>query len=98
MRLSPGMREQWIASCREVFAEDPSFPLRLKSYLPLYGLRWCLILLNEFLFRGAENRVHADPQKAMDLTEIRRSQLGRSREMLQEIKETTHYGSAVQVS
>ena len=99
MRLAPGTREQWITSCLEIFQEDPSFSLRLNSYLPLYGLKWCLILLNEYLSQGAGNRLHANPKKANDLAKIRVDQLYKSRKLLLEIKETTDdYGSAIQAS
>ena len=99
MRLSLDSRQQWITSCLETFQEDPSFPRRLNSYLPLYGLRWCLILLNEFLQLGAAHRLHADPQKANDLAGIRLDQLNKSRMLLQEIEETAHgYGPEIQVS
>lgn len=99
MRLSLDSRQQWITSCLETFQEDPSFPQRLNSYLPLYGLRWCLILLNEFLQLGAAHRLHADPQKANDLARIRFGQLNKSRMLLQEIEETAHgYGSEIQAS
>lgn len=99
MRLSADRREQWITSCLETFQEDPSFLRRLSSYLPLYGLRWCLILLNEFLQLGAAHRLHADPQKANDLAKIRFEQLNKSRMLLQKIEETGHgYGPKIQVS
>lgn len=99
MRLSADLREHWITSCLETFQEDSSFPRRLNSYLPLYGLRWCLILLNEFLQLGAAHRLHADPKKAKDLARIRFDQLDKSRMLLQEIKETAHgYGPEIQAS
>ena len=99
MRLASDLRTQWITSCMEIFQEDATFGLRLKSYLPLYGLRWCLILLNEFRSQGAEQRVFADPPKASDLAKIRVDQLDKSRMLLQEIKETMHdHGSTIQVS
>jgi hypothetical protein len=91
MRLPSHLRERWILNCRGIFAGDTSFPLRLKSYSPLYGLRWCLILLNEFLSLGAGNRIHANPQKGSDLAEIRRIQLNKSRAMLQTIKQGPHH-------
>jgi len=99
MRLGAVAREQWISSCLEIFQEDPSFAQRLNAYLPLFGMRWCLILLNEFLAHGAQQRVHADPQKANDLAKIRADQLNSSRKLLQDIKELTRdHGSAIQVS
>lgn len=89
MNLTSGLRSQWISNSLEIFKADKTFSQRLSAYLPLYGLRWCLILLNEYLQHGAAHRLHADPMKATDLAEIRAEQLNKSRMLLQEIKETT---------
>jgi hypothetical protein len=89
MNLVTNLRQRWISNVLEIFDEDKTFTQRLSAYLPLYGLRWCLILLNEYLQHGAANRLHADPMKAAGLAEIRIKQLNKSRMLLQEIKETT---------
>ena len=99
MRLGPVMRKRWIESCVDTFRRDSTFRLRLDSYLPLYGLRWCLILLNEFLSQGADHRLHADPERNNSLSNIRLEQLHKSRALLQEIKEVMHgFGPAIQAS
>lgn len=90
MRLDAVQREQWLSWCREMFRDDPQFAQRLSSYLPLFGLRWCLIQLNEFARSGAAHRVHAAPQKAGDLDKIRRDQLHKSRALLSEVEEMRH--------
>ena len=43
------MKARFLAGCRTLFARDAGFSDRLDLLHPLYGLRWCLILLNEFL-------------------------------------------------
>jgi len=87
MNLGIEQRKWWITSCQKLFMEDLSFSMRLDSYLPLYGLKWCLIYLNEFLFNGFQNRLHADPGKVNNLMNIRFEQLGKSKKLLHEIKE-----------
>lgn len=47
--LSAAERDGWAAGCAALFGNDPGFAVRLRAQMPLYGLRWCLILLNEFL-------------------------------------------------
>lgn len=42
-----------------LYGEDPSFTKRLDAYLPLFGLRWVLILLNEFVPERWRARVRA---------------------------------------
>ena len=48
--LSPPMAERFEAGASSLFtARDPQFATRLAALRPLFGLIWCLILLNEFL-------------------------------------------------
>ncbi len=99
MRLGSAMRKRWIETCLDAFRGDSTFRLRLDSYLPLYGLRWCLILLNEFLSQGADHRLHADPERNNSLSKIRLEQLNKSRALLQEIKEAMYgFRPAIQAS
>ena len=90
MRLNPPQRELWISKCLDLFSRDASFSKRLNAYLPLYGIRWCLIILNVYLRSGAENRLHANPQKDFDLTKTCIEQLSKSRMLLQEVMEIGH--------
>ena len=43
----------------EIFKEDPELQSRFRASWPLYGLRWILILLNEFCHEGWQKRIHA---------------------------------------
>lgn len=98
MCLAIDQRALWISASMRIFQEDATFDLRLSAYLPLFGMRWCLILLNEFRPQGAKHRAHANPQKSEDQVKIRNDQLLKARKLLQEIKETMHdSGSEVQV-
>lgn len=54
--LSPAERSAWLDGCGTLFGRDPGFATRLEAQMPLYGLRWCLILLNEFLPERWERR------------------------------------------
>ena len=96
MHLGEGAKAFWLSHCCRIFRADPSFRRRLASYLPLFGLKWSLIILNEFLSRNAAVRVHADPRKAKDLACIRSAQLDKSAALLRQIKERVYeLGSAV---
>ena len=99
MNLSANLRKQWIFNSLTIFREDQTFARRLSAYLPLYGLRWCLIILNEFLKVGVARRSHVDVTKADMLTDIRSRQLSKAKLLLQTIKELTHDdGSAIQAT
>ena len=47
-----------------LYGGDPSFASRLGAYLPLFGLRWVLILLNEFIPERWQRRVLAGARQS----------------------------------
>lgn len=59
MDLSCEALRRFMTGCREIFAGDPQFRARMQGSYPLYALRWCLILLNEFLPEGWARRQFA---------------------------------------
>jgi hypothetical protein len=63
-----------------------------RAYLlyPLYGLLWCLIILNEFLNNGIERRRKAQ-NESISPDDLRRRQLAKARSLLSTL--TEHYES-----
>ena len=57
--LAAPQRQRFRRAACELYGADPSFAERLDAYLPLYGLRWVLILLNEFIPERWQRRVLA---------------------------------------
>jgi hypothetical protein len=49
MRLSSEERVAYLETAHGLYGHSHGFGTRLAAQYPLYGLRWCLILLNEFL-------------------------------------------------
>jgi hypothetical protein len=49
MALDRAARRRFADGMGAIHSADPDFRARLGRQLPLYALRWCLILLNEFL-------------------------------------------------
>ncbi len=43
------MKKRFAAGVLGFFPDYPALPRRVESVYPLFGLKWCLILLNEFL-------------------------------------------------
>jgi hypothetical protein len=90
MNLAPDQRRQFVAAMRGVFAADNDFPFRLDLLYPLVALRWCMILLNEFLPEKWQNRpdndthVGAETVKAAQATQLEKARvmLGRLDEPL----------------
>jgi len=63
------------------FVDDHGLAARFRTVYPLYGLRWCMILLNEFLPKHLERRAHASAQDN-DPSQLHRMQLTKAKQML----------------
>lgn len=85
MALDAGQRRRFDASARLRYREDPGFDARLDALLPLFGVRWVLILLNEFLPDRWEQRVRAG--MSLDWGEAKRRQLVRARALCVRVSE-----------
>lgn len=87
MNLSLGLKRKWVKEIMVLFGPDNiTFNKRFKAYLPLFGLRWCLILLNEFLPERLAQRIHADAEKADQIFHVQEFQLQKARSILKSIK------------
>jgi len=60
MKLNNLQKIDWVKGTIGIFGDDPGLVKRFKSAWPLYGLRWSLIVLNEFLEDGWHKRTYAD--------------------------------------
>lgn len=69
--------ERFRLGMKSVFHDDEDFESRLLHLLPLYGIRWVLILLNEFIPERWANRVFAGEGACWE--EIKAQQLKKSR-------------------
>lgn len=99
MNLSSELKERWLYCTKDMFKDDTTFELRLSAYLPLFALRWCLILLNEFLPDRLAQRMHARNQNSSDFKSVLSNQLDKSKTLLnQVIKGIPKYGSTLQTS
>jgi hypothetical protein len=73
-------RDFFVDVCRHLEAEA-WLPRRFYLVFPLLGLKWCLIMLNEFLAVGVERRSLAEEK--INLEAVRRIQLEKSKRKLQ---------------
>ena len=60
MDLKPAHETQWLRGMFGIFDQDLELPQRFRAAWPLYGMRWALIMLNEFRQDGWHKRVHAN--------------------------------------
>jgi len=66
------------------FSEIEDLPWRLETLYPLFGLKWCLILLNEFLEEEFDRRGFA-AKETLDRSETQWRQLGKAQGMLEKV-------------
>jgi hypothetical protein len=59
MSLSLSLAGRFREGACRIYASDPNFAARLMLLQPLIGLRWCMILLNEFLPERWQSRTIA---------------------------------------
>ncbi len=75
--LDEARRDRFLQGMGDIYREDGQFEARLSHLLPLYGLRWVLILLNEFLPERWQARVFAGESGLWQ--EIKAAQLKKAR-------------------
>lgn len=78
--VASGLRARFREKAEELYGIDPDFRPRQAAYMPLFGLRWALILLNEFHPERWRRRILAGAQESW--AEAKTRQLGAAREML----------------
>ncbi len=81
--LGPTQRDRFRSAAEQLYGEDESFAVRLEALLPLFGLRWVLILLNEFLPERWQRRVLAGAAESWD--EAKARQLNKARAFLAQL-------------
>jgi hypothetical protein len=81
--LAPAQRRRFRQWSVRLFGGDPAFVRRLGALLPLFGLRWVLILLNEFVPERWQRRVLAGSVESWSEAKLR--QLAHAREFLESL-------------
>jgi len=84
MALSPDSKRRFANSIIEYFSGSMPIARRLEALYPLFGLKWCTILLNEFLPEHLLRRRFAAVHEVED-RESQSKQLAKARGMLQRI-------------
>ena len=77
MTLDPQHGQRFRQGMMDIYHSDKEFERRLQKLLPLYGLRWVLLLLNEFLPERWQARVFSGEQATWH--QIKTQQLEKAR-------------------
>lgn len=84
MALTEDERLQFLEGATDLYGDDPDFRGRLTAFYPLHGLRWCLIVLNEFLPSHWRRRMFAG---ATEWEMAKERQLGKAMRILSGIQQ-----------
>ena len=60
MNLSENHKKLWLERSSKIFTDTEQIQQRFHAAWPVYGMRWAMILLNEFRKDGWEKRVHVN--------------------------------------
>lgn len=60
MNLNMLQMQTFFSAMADIFGNDGHFMLRFRTYLPLFRLKWCMILLNEFINLHIKRREFAE--------------------------------------
>ena len=91
MTLTNEQKRYWVKNLVEIFSDDPTFRPRLFSCYILYGLCWCLILLNDFCEFNSFKRANASMTK-QNKQKIQEKQIQKSRNILKTLVSVYHHG------
>ena len=90
MELNSEIAVEWKKAMVGLFSADPDFENRLETAMPLYGLRWAMIVLNEFMPGFAERRKNASKTNSYDLNKYRNIQLSKAMRYCERVKNSFH--------
>jgi len=76
-----------ITEAAAAVQQQQILPRRVKTLYPLFGVKWCCILLNEFVPRDAARRTYARPGERIE--DRRRQQLDRAGQLLAHLESAT---------
>lgn len=84
MSLSRHLKRRFFQHAASIYGSEPGFALRFRLLYPLYGLRWAMILLNEFLPERWEQRTFAKQEEEQQ-ERVQERQLAKARRTLDHI-------------
>ena len=90
MDLDIPLKARFMSALKEIFPDRPGFPDRIEALLPLFGMAWSLIFLNDFLPGGLERRRFLGESSPEG--DILAAQLGKAQAMLSRMEHFADQG------
>jgi thiamine kinase-like enzyme len=81
MKLARELKQQFVTGASQIY-HDSKLKTRLEFLYPMCGLRWCLIMLNEFLPDGRAKRQHSGKLTEKHESELLAAQLHKAEQTL----------------
>ena len=78
MSLSEAQKKRWLKESFKIFNDTGQIQERFHAAWPLYGLRWAMIILNEFHKDGWEKKMHVDENFELQREQKLRKQIGKA--------------------
>ena len=69
---------------------------RLPALMPLYGLRWCAIILGELLPERWKHRLESNAATADSWDRVRREQIGKAKRLMAELESWSSDNKSIQ--
>jgi len=79
------LKRRFVEKMTSILKDDSDFPDRFRIQYPLYALKWCLIMLNEFLPENYLRRVFAGKER-IDRKKICEEQLIKANALFDRIR------------
>jgi hypothetical protein len=86
MDLKREHKIRWLCGTFAIFDHDPDILQRFRAAWPVYGLRWALIILNEYRQDSWKKRVHAKQELQQVRKKIQERQLKKAAEVCGRIR------------
>jgi hypothetical protein len=86
MIINEKLKDKWLHSTNNIFKKDPEYMQRLNANLPLFGIRWSLIILNKFIELEKISSFNTINKTESNLTKDCFVQLNKSKELLKKIR------------
>ena len=88
LKINNSQKIDWFKGAIRIFDADRKLNSRFRAAWPLYGLRWSLILLNEFLKSGWQKRVYANTNLKYQYENKLKDQLNKAKLICEQVQET----------
>jgi len=85
MDLNEDLKRRFVQNLLDHFADHSRLAKRVESLYPLFGLKWCLIFLNEFIPEDLLRRGFAS-ENNVEESGLQARQLAKARSMLQRMR------------